>query len=69
MIINLNFYFRKRGFNVESFGSGNQIKLPGPSPDRPNCYEFGVATYEYIYNDLKQKDRQLLVFTHYFMDF
>lgn len=53
------FDFRKRGFNVESFGSGSQVKLPGPSPDRPNCYDFGVATYEFIYNDLKQKDLQL----------
>ncbi|VDN26128.1 unnamed protein product [Gongylonema pulchrum] len=53
------FGFRKRGFNVESFGSGSQVKLPGPSPDRPNCYEFGMVSYEYIYNDLKQKDFQL----------
>uniref|UniRef100_A0A1I7VFS7 RNA polymerase II subunit A C-terminal domain phosphatase SSU72 n=1 Tax=Loa loa TaxID=7209 RepID=A0A1I7VFS7_LOALO len=50
---------RKRGFNVESFGSGSQVKLPGPTPDRPNCYDFGVATYDFIYNDLKQKDPQL----------
>ncbi|VDN44554.1 unnamed protein product [Gongylonema pulchrum] len=54
-----DFGFRKRGFNVESFGSGSQVKLPGPSPDRPNCYEFGMVSYEYIYNDLKQKDFQL----------
>ncbi|VDN03921.1 unnamed protein product [Thelazia callipaeda] len=52
-------FLQKRGFNVESFGSGSQVKLPGPTPDRPNCYDFGVATYEYIYNDLKQKDSQL----------
>uniref|UniRef100_F1LF31 RNA polymerase II subunit A C-terminal domain phosphatase SSU72 n=1 Tax=Ascaris suum TaxID=6253 RepID=F1LF31_ASCSU len=52
-------FLQKRGFNVESFGSGSQVKLPGPSPDRPNCYEFGVASYDFIYNDLKSKDPQL----------
>ncbi|MCP9263955.1 RNA polymerase II subunit A C-terminal domain phosphatase SSU72 [Dirofilaria immitis] len=52
-------FLQKRGFNVESFGSGSQVKLPGPTPDRPNCYDFGVATYDFIYNDLKQKDPQL----------
>ncbi|KAJ1367787.1 hypothetical protein KIN20_028778 [Parelaphostrongylus tenuis] len=35
---------------------GNQVKLPGTAIDKPNCYEFGKATYEYIYNDLKAKD-------------
>uniref|UniRef100_A0AAF5PYN0 RNA polymerase II subunit A C-terminal domain phosphatase SSU72 n=1 Tax=Wuchereria bancrofti TaxID=6293 RepID=A0AAF5PYN0_WUCBA len=52
-------FLQKRGFSVESFGSGSQVKLPGPTPDRPNCYDFGVATYDFIYNDLKQKDPQL----------
>ncbi|KIH58716.1 Ssu72-like protein [Ancylostoma duodenale] len=47
---------RKRGFNIESYGSGNQVKLPGTAIDKPNCYEFGKTTYEYIYNDLKSKD-------------
>ncbi|VDN83076.1 unnamed protein product, partial [Brugia pahangi] len=49
----------KRGFSVESFGSGSQVKLPRPTPVWPNCYDFGVATYDFIYNDLKQKDPQL----------
>uniref|UniRef100_A0A1I7X1Z3 RNA polymerase II subunit A C-terminal domain phosphatase SSU72 n=1 Tax=Heterorhabditis bacteriophora TaxID=37862 RepID=A0A1I7X1Z3_HETBA len=47
---------RKRGFNVESYGSGNQVKLPGTAIDKPNCYEFGKTTYDYIYTDLKNKD-------------
>ncbi|CAD6194432.1 unnamed protein product [Caenorhabditis auriculariae] len=47
---------KKRGFNIESYGSGNQVKMPGPSIDRPNCYEFGTTTYDFIYNDLRHKD-------------
>lgn len=49
-------FMQKRGFNIESYGSGNQVKLPGTAIDKPNCYEFGKTTYDYIYNDLKSKD-------------
>ncbi|KAK6017534.1 Ssu72-like protein [Ostertagia ostertagi] len=49
-------FMQKRGFNIESYGSGNQVKLPGTAIDKPNCYEFGKTTYEFIYNDLKAKD-------------
>ncbi|CAB3404117.1 unnamed protein product [Caenorhabditis bovis] len=49
---------KKRGFNIESYGSGNQVKMPGPSADRPNCYEFGPTTYDHIYADLCAKDFQ-----------
>uniref|UniRef100_A0A914WT38 RNA polymerase II subunit A C-terminal domain phosphatase SSU72 n=1 Tax=Plectus sambesii TaxID=2011161 RepID=A0A914WT38_9BILA len=52
-------FLAKKGFNVQSFGSGNQVKLPGPSPDRPNVYEFNSATYNDIYNDLVMKDKTL----------
>ncbi|UYV69190.1 SSU72 [Cordylochernes scorpioides] len=48
----------KKGFQVRSFGSGNQVKLPGPSPDRPNVYDFGT-TYDQMYTDLKNKDCSL----------
>ncbi|VDK60348.1 unnamed protein product [Cylicostephanus goldi] len=37
-------FMQKRGFNIESYGSGNQVKLPGTAADKPNCYEFGKAT-------------------------
>lgn len=37
---------------------GFQVKLPGPSADKPNVYEFGT-TYEEIYNDLAKKDKTL----------
>jgi RNA polymerase II subunit A C-terminal domain phosphatase SSU72 len=60
----MNNFYRKRGFDVQSFGSGNQVKLPGPSPDRPNIYDFGTS-YNDIYNDLASKDKTLLVNTFY----
>ncbi|GMT14887.1 hypothetical protein PFISCL1PPCAC_6184, partial [Pristionchus fissidentatus] len=50
-------FLLKRGFDIESYGSGNQVKLPGPAVDKPNCYEFGTS-YDFIYNDLKRKDNQ-----------
>ncbi|KAI1725708.1 ssu72-like protein domain-containing protein [Ditylenchus destructor] len=52
-------FLAKRGFRVESFGSGNSVKLPGPAADRPNVYDFDSTTYEEIYSDLKNKDIHL----------
>ncbi|XP_023687131.1 RNA polymerase II subunit A C-terminal domain phosphatase SSU72-like isoform X1 [Paramormyrops kingsleyae] len=48
----------KRGFDVQSFGTGTHVKLPGPAPDKPNVYDFKV-TYEQMYNDLVRKDKEL----------
>ena len=47
---------QKKGFNVLSFGTGEKIKLPGPSINQPNVYEFGTS-YEEIYQDLSKKDK------------
>ncbi|KAH3823224.1 RNA polymerase II subunit A C-terminal domain phosphatase SSU72-like [Dreissena polymorpha] len=48
----------KKGFNVRSFGTGNQVKLPGPAPNMPNIYDFNT-TYDEIYKDLLRKDPEL----------
>ena len=53
-----SFVHSKRDFNVKSFGSGANVKLPGPAPDRPNIYSF-TTTYDEMYKDLLRKDSQL----------
>jgi RNA polymerase II subunit A C-terminal domain phosphatase SSU72 len=51
-------FFSKRGFRVRSFGTGNQVKLPGPALDKPNIYDFHT-TYDEMYKDLLRKDPEL----------
>ncbi|XP_077998430.1 RNA polymerase II subunit A C-terminal domain phosphatase SSU72-like isoform X1 [Glandiceps talaboti] len=48
----------KKGYNVKSFGTGSHVKLPGPSPDKPNVYDF-KTTYDQMYKDLTNKDFNL----------
>lgn len=47
-----------QGYNIESYGTGNMIKIPGKSEREPNAYPFGTS-YDFIYNDLKTKDQEL----------
>jgi hypothetical protein len=57
----IDLFCSKKGFHVKSYGTGDKVKLPGPAPDKPNCYEFGI-TYEEIYQDLLVKDKTLYPF-------
>lgn len=50
---------QKHGFEVQSYGVGNRVKLPGAAANSPNVYEFGAVTYEQIFNDLSRKDPEL----------
>lgn len=50
-------FLAKKGFKVRSFGTGEKVKLPGTSVDKPNVYEFGQYSYDDIYNDLTNKDK------------
>jgi hypothetical protein len=43
---------------VSSFGVGGHVKLPGPSKDEPNVYNFGTP-YEEIFNALKSQNEAL----------
>lgn len=49
---------KEENLNVHSFGTGSQVKLPGPTINKPNVYNFGT-TYKEIIQDLVKKDEKL----------
>ena len=51
-------FLGKKGYDIESYGTGSMIKIPGESERKPNTYPFGT-TYDSIYADLKAKDETL----------
>ncbi|KAL3686445.1 hypothetical protein R1sor_009019 [Riccia sorocarpa] len=50
-----HFLLQKQGLDVSSYGTGAQVKLPGPSVREPNVYAFGTP-YRLMLDDLKRKD-------------
>ncbi len=51
-------FLQKKGFLVDSYGTGEKVKLPGPTADKPNVYDFDTS-YDAIHEDLVRKDRTL----------
>ena len=49
----------RAGYPVISFGTGSQVRLPGPSAHTPNVYNFNSVSYDSMYNELKAKDARL----------
>ncbi|KAL3529447.1 hypothetical protein ACH5RR_008769 [Cinchona calisaya] len=50
--------FKREGFDVSSYGTGQHVKLPGPSLREPNVYDFGTP-YKQMFDDLRRKDPDL----------
>ncbi|KAL0380269.1 UNVERIFIED_CONTAM: RNA polymerase II subunit A C-terminal domain phosphatase SSU72 [Sesamum angustifolium] len=49
---------KREGLDVASYGTGQHVKLPGPSLREPNVYEFGTP-YKHMLDDLRRKDPEL----------
>eukprot|EP00243_Klebsormidium_subtile_P005719 TRINITY_DN2333_c0_g1_i2.p1 TRINITY_DN2333_c0_g1~~TRINITY_DN2333_c0_g1_i2.p1 ORF type:complete len:163 (-),score=13.42 TRINITY_DN2333_c0_g1_i2:194-682(-) len=49
---------QKSGLSVNSYGTGSQVKLPGPSQKEPNVYSFGT-TYQKMHDELAARNPSL----------
>lgn len=49
---------QEHGFNVQSYGTGSTVRLPGPSADKPQVYKFGTG-YDQMYKELKNQNQRL----------
>ncbi|KAL8474475.1 hypothetical protein ACS0TY_030362 [Phlomoides rotata] len=49
---------KREGFDVASYGTGQHVKLPGPSIREPNVYDFGTP-YKQMLDELRRKDPEL----------
>ncbi|GFP88808.1 RNA polymerase ii subunit a c-terminal domain phosphatase ssu72 [Phtheirospermum japonicum] len=47
---------KREGFLVASYGTGQHVKLPGPSLREPNVYD---SPYKHMLEDLRRKDPKL----------
>jgi len=52
-------FLAKEGFTVQSFGSGQHVKIPGESIDKPNKWEFGKDTYDEMFKQLESANKDL----------
>lgn len=46
-------------YPVISFGTGSQVRLPGPRVDQPNVYPFNTTSYSSMHDELQNKDPRL----------
>lgn len=49
---------KQAGYNVNSYGTGTAVRLPGPTPYKPVVYRFGKP-YDEMFNELYKKDQRL----------
>ncbi|KAJ2002908.1 RNA polymerase II subunit A C-terminal domain phosphatase [Coemansia thaxteri] len=53
-----HYQLKKHNYNIGSYGTGTAVRLPGPSPNQPNIFNFGTA-YNHIYDELRKQDKAL----------